>query len=782
MKLTIDQMLQQGVAAHNAGNPQEAERPYRAILQVQPKHPDANHNLGLIAVSMNQSGVALPLFKSATDVNPNIEQFWLSYIEALIAERQFEKAKQALKKGKKKGVAKEKLKTLTQKLVSVKAGNNLIQAPSQAEMQKLINHYQNGQYGDAETLAISITEQFPGHQFAWKVLGAVFGQTGQVNDALNANQKAVQLEPQDADAHNNLGATLQELGRFDGAEASYRQLIALKSDDATAHYNLGITLKAVGRLEEAIASLNKAIELKPDFVEAHHNLGVTLTSFTAKSFSSQLEKSYLNLLNLETVVRPDRISHSVISLLKHHNTVKEAISYTKKNDIKNSVCELCIRLSNIPLFLKIIELCPIADLEIESLLKNLRKILLLERQALSNNHKLLRFQSSLALQCFTNEFIYEETEEETLAVKALETTLQQSFTGDEDVSPYDIACLAGYRPLHLYPWATDVNPPSELASLLERQVIEVNQELALRRDIPRLNPIENDVSLAVQKQYEENPYPRWINTRFEHKPLTITQLLSNLEFQLDTELNHFSENPQILVAGCGTGQHSLLTATRFKNSQVTAIDLSLSSLSYAMRKTREYGVTNIDYIQADILDLRLLGKQFDIVESVGVLHHMKDPLLGWKVLESCLKPGGLMLIGLYGEVSRKHVVKARDIISNLNIGTSHKEMVRFREHIKRSTDPTLILLKREVDFYSTSTFRDLVFHVQEHRFTAPELYRCFNTLDLIFIGFEYPTLEEKKRNQALYPNWGRGANCGLSDELDFPRHIFWLQKSLSSEL
>ena len=123
MELTVDQMLQQGVAAHNAGNPQEAERLYRAILQVQPKHPDANHNLGLIAVSMDQSGVALPLFKSAIDVNPNIEQFWLSYIEALIAERQFENAKRALKKGKKKGVAKEKLKALTQKLVSVKAGN-----------------------------------------------------------------------------------------------------------------------------------------------------------------------------------------------------------------------------------------------------------------------------------------------------------------------------------------------------------------------------------------------------------------------------------------------------------------------------------------------------------------------------------------------------------------------------------------------------------------------------------------------------------------------------------
>ena len=140
MELTIEKALQQGVAAHKEGKLQEAERLYRAILQVQPKHPDANHNLGLIAVSMDQSGVALPLFKSAIDVNPNIEQFWLSYIEALIAERQFENAKQALKEGKEKGVAKEKLKTLTQKLVSVKAGNIPIQAPSQAEIQKLLNH------------------------------------------------------------------------------------------------------------------------------------------------------------------------------------------------------------------------------------------------------------------------------------------------------------------------------------------------------------------------------------------------------------------------------------------------------------------------------------------------------------------------------------------------------------------------------------------------------------------------------------------------------------------
>ena len=57
MELTIEQTLQQGVAAHKEGKLQEAERLYRAILEVQPKHPDANHNLGLIAVSTDQSGV-----------------------------------------------------------------------------------------------------------------------------------------------------------------------------------------------------------------------------------------------------------------------------------------------------------------------------------------------------------------------------------------------------------------------------------------------------------------------------------------------------------------------------------------------------------------------------------------------------------------------------------------------------------------------------------------------------------------------------------------------------
>ena len=276
MDLTTEQTLQHGVAAHNQGNLQKAERLYRTILQVQPKHPDANHNLGLVATAMNQPEIALPLFKIAVEVDPNIEQFWLSYIEALIAGQQFDDAKRALKKGKKKGVSKEKLKALTKKLMSVKKGKISASAPSEVELQKLINHYQTGRYSDAEKLAILLVQQFPNHSFTWKILGAIYKTLGHMTDALAAGSKAVELDPKDNQGHNALGVILEDLGRFEEAEASYRLAITLKYDYPEAHYNLGITLDQLGKSEEAETSYKKAIDLKPDYAEAHTHLGTTL--------------------------------------------------------------------------------------------------------------------------------------------------------------------------------------------------------------------------------------------------------------------------------------------------------------------------------------------------------------------------------------------------------------------------------------------------------------------------------------------------------------------------
>ena len=144
------------------------------------------------------------------------------------------------------------------------------------QLNDLLACYNDGRFSEAELLAISITQEFPHHQFAWKVLGAILGQTDRKSEAIKAHQTAVAIDPKDAEAHNNLGATLKELGRLDEAEVCCKQAIALKSDYAEAHNNLGNMLKEVGRLDEAEASYLQAIGLNPDYAEAHNNLGNTL--------------------------------------------------------------------------------------------------------------------------------------------------------------------------------------------------------------------------------------------------------------------------------------------------------------------------------------------------------------------------------------------------------------------------------------------------------------------------------------------------------------------------
>ena len=148
--------------------------------------------------------------------------------------------------------------------------------PSQQQLDSLLKYYQAGRYEDAEKLSISITQEFPEYQFAWKVLAIVLKQTGRIHESLIASQKSVQLEPQDSEAHNNLGITLKELERLNEAEVSYRKAITLKPDFAEAHNNLGNALQILGRLNEAEVSYRKAITLKPDFAEAHNNLGNVL--------------------------------------------------------------------------------------------------------------------------------------------------------------------------------------------------------------------------------------------------------------------------------------------------------------------------------------------------------------------------------------------------------------------------------------------------------------------------------------------------------------------------
>ena len=111
-----------------------------------------------------------------------------------------------------------------------------------------------------------------------------------------------------------------------------------------------------------------------------------------------------------------------------------------------------------------------------------------------------------------------------------------------------------------------------------------------------------------------------------------------------------------------------------------------------------------------------------------------------------------MKIGLYSEWARHHVVKAREEIAELKVGTSKTDIQRFRQRLKESDDERYHLLTNGSDFFSLSTIRDLIFHVQEHRFTLPQIKSCLDGLGLIFCGFESQNLisdfRELNRNEA----------------------------------
>ena len=212
-----------------------------------------------------------------------------------------------------------------------------------------------------------------------------------------------------------------------------------------------------------------------------------------------------------------------------------------------------------------------------------------------------------------------------------------------------------------------------------------------------------------------------------------------------------------------------------------AIDLSLSSLAYAIRKTKELDVQNIEHMQADILDLEKLNRQFDIVESVGVLHHMGDPIAGWKVLTDCLKPGGLMKIGLYSELARQHIVNIREEISKSGIGSSDTAMKSFRSNLISSDCEHLEAIRSFSDFYCLSEWRDLLFHVQEHRFTISQIRSCLNELGLYFCGFESDKIVQKFKLNNTNPddpyNLEKWHLFELSNQHVFiEMYQFWCQK------
>jgi 2-polyprenyl-3-methyl-5-hydroxy-6-metoxy-1,4-benzoquinol methylase/tetratricopeptide (TPR) repeat protein len=653
-----------------------------------------------------------------------------------------------------------------------------------------------GDLGNAEKmlrLAVATQPKAAGYRCN---LAIVLRHLGQNAQAIEQLQHALLIDPGLVEAHTSLGNALMDARRFNEAAAAFEQALTVRRDYADALYGLANAQLALDRREEGCANLERAVAVDPSFHEAHATLAAARMDWAAElarmspdngapaeeqarigvnsialalqvcpdnplywvQFSEFIQKSKLRypLSGLardllmraldHPILRPSSMVRAIVGLVHSHPAAIELTGLLSSSGVPGNLqSEKAVALAGVvlgdPLLLKLLTDLIVPDVFLERLVGLCRSAILREAVAMSAPSLPVEVIVALAHRGFSTEYACEESPGDAALVDALAQRLNAPPAPDEPRAAHWYAIYAAFRPLHSLARPEQIvraladTPFRELAV---RQISEPAEERALVPTIAEHKRAMSDVSLAVRAQYEANPYPRWIRPVRLLQSGSVRQTMQVL-FPLADFSQATASPPRILIAGCGTGQHPIDTAQRFRDASVLAIDLSMSSLAYAKRKARELGITNIEFRQADILELGSLDERFDVIECAGVLHHLKEPLAGWRVLCGLLRPQGVMRIALYSEIARRFVVHAREFIKVQGYEATAEGIRRCRAAILAHQDDVRFeKLARSEDFYSMSGCRDLIFHVQEHRYTLPRIAAELDALSLRFLGFELP--------------------------------------------
>jgi SAM-dependent methyltransferase len=508
-------------------------------------------------------------------------------------------------------------------------------------------------------------------------------------------------QPAYTPALNLIGLTYQDSGHHRQAVKEFAKAVAADDLNAACHYNLAVSQQAGGRLDEAAIHFKRAIAL-----------GMSRKNIEGFIFQNPAVATCLS-----------RIEETWPILRKPGELFGPAVLRALAGDV----------------FLR----CALAMVLVPT--EPLERLFTLLRSALlglvdENSGAMPTLDEAtvslfcvLAQQCFINEYVFAESSAETERATALRKALMRKADSSEPITAPLLAAVASYVPLHALPQArmlAERRWPEVAADLVRQQLTEPLAEADDKASIPVLTSVDDPVSLEMMQQYGENPYPRW----------TVNPLAAysadEMRFAFARERNDGALH-EILVAGCGTGQHAFQVAQYYPDARVLAVDISLSSLAFARRKTRETGLHNIEYAQADILGLPALGRGFDRIEAVGVLHHLAEPETGWRGLLSLLRNGGEMRVGLYSEPARRAIVAVRSLIAERGYRPTAEDIRKCRQEVLRDADRQRWKSVVEVaDFYSMSGCRDMLFNLMEHRFTLPRVKAFLDEQRLSFLGFE----------------------------------------------
>lgn len=625
-------------------------------------------------------------------------------------------------------------------------------------------------------------------------LGAALQSSGDTAGALDAYREALRLSPDLPEVHNNLARLHQETGNPDAAIEELRRATAGRPanqplplplrrallsllvaagrtaeaeaeafgiartapEDAELCFGIAALFLQGGWRDQALPYVRKAIRLAPDmprnwiaFAEALRDAALP---DPAKGVDEGLRADLLAALG-RPEVEGAGLARAIAGVLMGSPVIRTLAALPEDDgpaldDASRALLAdgSLAGLAEDALLLAHLRAAPVCDPTLERALTRLRRVLLLALTGpgLPDRPSWRALCAAIAEQCFLNEYVFDETDGEFQVLAVLLRAAEAALASGEQPPAVLVALLGAYRPLYRWDRAAALQAlswPEEIARLLNRQVAEPLAEAAIQAELPALTQISHPVSVGVRAQYEENPYPRWMTTGLLPEPVPLPRFLHALfphaALPASPAWNAPGwEAPEVLVAGCGTGREAVWAATTLKNAKVLAVDLSRRSLAYATRQSRRLGLKSIEFAQADLLELGTLGRRFDVIHSVGVLHHMEDPMAGLRVLRGLMRPHGVMEVGFYSAAARRPILAARHFIAERGHPPTLDGIRRVRQDILALPDghPARAVV-HSPDFYGTSACRDLLMHVHELHVTLPWLAGALETLGLEFLGF-----------------------------------------------
>lgn len=597
-----------------------------------------------------------------------------------------------------------------------------------ARLAAAVADHRAGRLAEAAAGYAAVLRDAPDNADALQLLGLVAHRMGHPDDALALFDRALAADKRHGPALANRGMVLRALGRLDDAADSLRRAVRFRPDLGDAWLTLARVEGERGRLEAAAEAVRRADALMPGSAEVDAvRAAIDGARDPVRALAAAVvagERGAAVALADALAIAPDPPTGIDDGLLRalaidgvDHQRLDRAVQAALTHLQRDPEALLAHPLTA-PWLSRVL----VRDSGWEAALVDARSWLL-DRALAGDAEPLILSAVGLAVHAFHAEYAWQEPADDAARLDRL----------DPD-QPLHAAVRAAYRP----------PPPSldrdgwregSLAPLIRCALREPAEEDALGAAIPELFDGDDASSGLVRGMYEASPYPRLVGVQVR-QPIPLAEALARV-LPHAPDLAVPQGRVSVLVAGCGTGQHPLTTATTW-DCTVLGVDLSRRSLGRAARVARALGVTNVTFRRADLLRLGEHPDQYDVVESVGVLHHLADPWAGWRVLRGKVRPGGLMRIGVYAERSRADIAAARALIADHRLPDSPDGIREARRLIQAlPADHPARPVVGSPDFTSISGCRDLLFHVREHLTRLPRIGEALRGLDLELLGLQH---------------------------------------------